>query len=535
MVDPELAKQTNVCVGREITESSDYLVDTYIERWKTYSIIPNDEIHLNGDLVGGWIEICDYKVRVTFGLTPRDNGFIVRRVSNVHPTDTVMRKFGPYEDDSCFGFTDDPLVAWLRDRWANFYDKEGEGQNWLLRLRAIQPVRSERYHGKISIYQTRKDSDNDRQVAMKAGRAFKYILPELDDSEIALLGDQFRERFSLRRYTLKTGREADDFVHAYSHNQAEMDNPRTTSTRKASAHSCMRYEFERLPVHPVSVYASGDFEIIWLEDSNGLIAGRCVIRVADDDSRPQAGPIYGVCEHSMDQIQTHLDSINAVGYEDGASWVGAKLNRVEYESGFIGPYLDLMPQQLEDDGDHLVIERGGEISASDYQGVLGSRYYTSCTECGDSLDEDEYYYSEYTDSHYCDCCYNNTHTYCDTASEMVHNDDLVEVWLVNGSGNYVTDNVSAYARDSHYVYCTDGEWWADGNAMYCESEGEYISPKDYEADYFLSDWDNFIYPNSVMCTVEGGLNVADSEIEDDKNTWEKNAQGVWIMVEEDDE
>jgi hypothetical protein len=51
----------------------------------------------------------------------------------------------------------------------------------------------------------------------------------------------------------------------------------------------------------------------------------------------------------------------------------------------------------------------------------------------------------------------------------------------------------------------------------------------------MSDWDSNIYPNSAMCTVEGDLNVADSEIEDDKNTWEKNAQGVWIMVEEDDE
>ena len=29
--------------------------------------------------------------------------------------------------------------------------------------------------------------------------------------------------------------------------------------------------------------------------------------------------------------------------------------------------------------------------------------------------------------------------------------------------------------------------------------------------------------------------AADSEIEDDDNTWEKNAQGVWIMVKEDDE
>jgi hypothetical protein len=117
MVDPNLAK--HVCVGRGITDNSDYLVDTYIEKWKPYPIRSNDEIHLNGDLVGGFITICDNLVRVTFGLTPRDKGFIVRRVSDVHPTDVVMQKFGPYEDDSCCGFTDRHLVSWLRDRLVN--------------------------------------------------------------------------------------------------------------------------------------------------------------------------------------------------------------------------------------------------------------------------------------------------------------------------------------------------------------------------------------------------------------------------------
>ena len=101
-------------------------------------------------------------------------------------------------------------------------------QNWLLRLRALQPIRSKIAHGKISLYQTRKDADNDRHVAMKAGRALKYIFPELNDSDIEVLGDAFREKFSLRTFKLKTGTSPDDFTHAYSHDQADMDNPRTT-------------------------------------------------------------------------------------------------------------------------------------------------------------------------------------------------------------------------------------------------------------------------------------------------------------------
>jgi hypothetical protein len=39
----------------------------------------------------------------------------------------------------------------------------------------------------------------------------------------------------------------------------------------------------------------------------------------------------------------------------------------------------------------------------------------------------------------------------------------------------------------------------------------------------------------LKCTLEDSLEVADSEIVEDDNTWEKNDQGVWIIVEEEDE
>jgi hypothetical protein len=111
---------------------------------------------------------------------------------------------------------------------------------------------------------------------------------------------------------------------------------------------------------------------------------------------------------------------------------------------------------------------------------------------------------------------------------------LVEVWLVNGSGNYITDNVSEYDRDINYVYCSDGEFWHDSDAIYCESEGEFISPKDYEADYFLSDWDGEIYNKGVMCTTEDGEVVAEDEILDSNDIWEKTPEGIWIKVKEEE-
>ena len=172
MVDPELAKLTNACVGRSITDNSDYLVDAYIERWKPYPVKQTDEIHDYTGIVGGFITIADSKVRVMFGMTPRDNGFIVRRVADLHPTDVVLQKFGSFEDDNAF-FQDDTFVTWLRNCLlkSDMADQEPADQNWLLRLRALQPSRPKFAHGTISLYKTPKDDDNSRHVSTMSCRA----------------------------------------------------------------------------------------------------------------------------------------------------------------------------------------------------------------------------------------------------------------------------------------------------------------------------------------------------------------------------
>ena len=532
MVDPDLAQ--HVCVGRGITDNSEYLVEMYIEKWKPYPIRREDEIHSNGDLVGGFITIADSMVRVTFGVNPRYNGFIVRRVADLHPTDKVLQRFGPFEDD-CAIFKDHVFVNWLRTKLdeTDICSKEHKYQNWLLRLRALQPIRSKIAHGKISMYQTRKDADNDRQVAIKAGRSFKYIFPELPDSDIEILTDAFRERFGLRTFTLKTGTSPDDFTHAYSHNQADMDNPKTTTTRKAIAHSCMRYTFDQLPQHPCSVYGSGDFKIAWLETPSGEIAGRVMVCTSYKE-RPQAGPIYGVCENSINQLQDWLDSINAVGYERGSRWLGARLLAKPHQGGFIGPYLDVTPQRMIEcsDGEYLIIDECGEVDASTYHGILNGSY-TECCECGESLNEDDYYCSEHNGYHYCEHCFHNEHTYCDYICEHVHNSELVEVWHQCSWGPSL-DNVSEDARDANYILCKDGKHWLDDDATWCTSEEVWLSPKDMEDDYFQSDWDGEVYNNGVGCFTEDGHDVAEDEILDSNDTWEKNPEGVWIKVEEEE-
>ena len=56
-----------------------------------------------------------------------------------------------------------------------------------------------------------------------------------------------------------------------------------------------------------------------------------------------------------------------------------------------------------------------------------------------------------------------------------------------------------------------------------------------EDDYFQSDWDGEVYNNGVRCITEDGGDVAEDEILDSNDTWEKNPEGVWIKVEEEEE
>jgi len=149
-------------------------------------------------------------------------------------------------------------------------------------------------------------------------------------------------------------------------------------------------------MHPAEAYASGDFTIVYALDQNDLVAGRCVVYT--NNVPPQAGPVYGVSEQAIDCIEKRLAQMGARTGHD-ASWIGAWLKRVEYDGGFIGPYLDLTPQSLLDMDDHLEVSRMGDIDASQYNGILGG-HHTSCSQCNENLSEDEYWYSEHTSEHY---------------------------------------------------------------------------------------------------------------------------------------
>tara|TARA_R100001377_G_scaffold50009_1_gene29071 strand:+ start:28 stop:993 length:966 start_codon:yes stop_codon:yes gene_type:complete len=301
----------------------------------------------------------------------------------------------------------------------------------------------------------------------------------------------------------------------------------------------MRYKFKdghgpsNLPIHPVAAYASGDFNIIWTEDSNGLIGGRSVVCLVDPENIT-FGPIYGACQSAVDMMLQHMRDIGATEAKDG-DWIGASLVAHEYgdEDEYIAPYLDIEPRNLEIRGEYLVIDGGGEIDANSYQGLL-SENGNRCDTCNSGVHEDEVYHSEHTGEVYCSDCYYETHFYCDYVQEDCHIDESIRV---HSTCSYGVDSNLAHSSaldDGDAIECTDGKVWDADDACFCECEDAYIGPDNID-DYFNSDWDNNWYPNDQSCMTEDDDRVSKDELKENEEvddcTWRQNELSVYVKTD----
>ena len=516
-----------------------------LELYKDYDL-DKPEIHIayndSRTLMGGDLWINDMKFVVS---QPQDNGFIVKRDWSVSDElDPVLKAWGNYEDVNMWSSNrDDTLFTWFDKAFlavsGDFCIDKPEIK-CKMRMRCFSPRRSKRFAPKITMYQSARDRfERDREVAMKPARAFAIMFPELDHKQIIQLTDQYLERFAKRELFIREGSDAKDFVKAYSWKQAPTDNINTTYQRKSSASSCMRYSFDNLPVHPVTAYASGDFNMLWTEDKDGKIASRCVVRVMEDGAY-RGGPIYGVSEQAIDILEHHINCTGGEYGSDGA-WEGARLLRQPVEDGdegFYAPYLDPEPRRLTDNGEYLVIQDGGEIDANSYQGILGGES-CRCSACNGGMSEDDSYYSEYCDAVFCNDCYYEEHFYCEYADGDYHIDQSYTVYVpCSWKPGYTEERVSDYAVEygDQFVFCdNDDEHWHIDLAYYCEHEDCYISQRGIDAGtYFISDWDFECYPDDQKATLENGDTVSIGEAEGEDLQYDDKTDNIWKEKEEND-
>ena len=515
-----------------------------VELYKNYDV-SNPEINVHYDstkeLRGAVIYVGDFRYLVSY---PQENGFVVKRDwSAPDEIDPVLKAWGNYEDVNMWNRDrDDTLITWfdraLSQVTGGALAAKAEVKH-TIRMRCFSPRRSKRFAPKITMYQSARDRfEREREVAMKPARAFSLMFPELEHKQIIELTDMYLNRFATRKLFIKEGTDAKDFDKAYSWTQAPTDNISTTYQRKSSASSCMRYDFDHLPVHPVTAYASGDFKILWSEDADGKIASRCVVRVMPDGVY-RGGPIYGVSEQAIDLLEHHIVATGGEYGCDGA-WEGARLLRKpvdDDEDSFYAPYLDPEPRRLYDDGKYLVISHEGDIDANGYQGTLGASH-CHCENCNTGLSEDEMYFSEYTECHYCNDCYYDEHFYCEYADADYHVDQSFLVYVPYGSRTgYTEERVSDWAVEygDHFMFCeNDDEYWHTDLAYFCEHEDIYISQRGIDAGtYFISDWDFECYPDDQMATTDTGDTVSIQEAKDDDLEYDET-NNIWRKKEEDD-
>lgn len=379
------------------------------------------------------------------------------------------------------------------------------------------------------------------RAVMKIGRALRRMFPVLLDNEVDNLVDVVKRKLIAQEYNYFVSKDASAFKKAYSWVPADYGNLDTTWSKKHMANSCMRYEFENLCAHPAEFYASGDFEIHWLETREGKIAARCVVAVAKAGANitPQPAPVYAVCEDSHEFLWNKLKAHGCLPISE-SDWKGCLLkviycNGSSYHDGFIGAYLDLDPRGAiyQEDSEYLVISPRGDVDCSNYGGVLfaGDRY--TCRDCDEGLGEDEVYRGGCSDDYsYCSDCYWERYANCENCGDDEPRANCSDVMARSGYAETWCDTCCG----NHAVEATDGNLWSETDVTLVAS-GDYVTEDELQDNYFLcslvTDW----YPNDQLCELSNGEAAALESIQDHNRFFDTKyifeaVKGVWITPDE---
>ena len=336
----------------------------------------------------------------------------------------------------------------------------------------------------ISLIRTGSDRKRDRRTTMKPGKAFRLMLPDLDDKGIATITEAWIELNSPRDLTLHVAKSKEAFAEAYGGDRAPYRNPVTTNERKSIATSCMQHVARDIRVDEGiwkqtsvgEVYASGDFAVAYLKDKGGLIAGRVIYSDVEDEPR-YSGPLYGACEQSLNMLQEHLDNVEATHNVEG--WHDLRFNLIGDDDDPLAPYVDGdlggNPSRC---GKYITLEKwGGHYSFDGTDGhVLPPMH---CDDCGSALHEDEAMHTDW--GTLCECCFDNSYVYLDNG-DVVNREDACEVRTIGWNGGCVSQIV--HIDDAVYCESIDQYWHFDDVSF--DDDGDamptHLIPDDNEDD-----------------------------------------------------
>ena len=280
------------------------------------------------------------------------------------------------------------------------------GYNYLFRLLNKYPDHfahvSKDKPGFVAFTESPSKGEQDRQLRMTTGRYLvRFYSRHLTGPDIARLAALTGDKGGFEILT-----ETKDIVTAYVH----------------GPNSCMGKGLEYFSTgeqHPTAVYGGNSDVKLAVLTRNGEVTARAIVW----PEKLQSSTIYG----DADRMRPEL---HALGYSTG-QFNGAKLNRIETKYGdTICAYLDW--------------------SADGTDGLLGNG--CSCSNCGDSLSEEDLYHSEHGDGPYCDSCYYEMYARCEHCETETDRDDVI---YIDSEGISVC---SCCASDSFYECDDCGDW-----------------------------------------------------------------------------
>lgn len=232
--------------------------------------------------------------------------------------------------------------------------------------------------------------------------------------------------------------------------------------------------------HPYEVYCpSLGWALAVRRDQDGDIVGRALVLVTGAHKcyvRSYRG------SGTDDELDAYMEEL---GYHYRNGWpIGTRLAAIQgrqhdQSEEWVFPYIDGSHDQVEYDGENLVISSDGPWTCANQD---GSAEYEdedreTCDDCGDdSVDEDDIRsVGEDSDHQVCESCCNRRYTLAIGRSG-------VEYYVRDNAVTVVNDRAydDNYMHDNGLVELADGDWVHQDDAVYCAEAEAYYLPNDPE-------------------------------------------------------
>ena len=267
----------------------------------------------------------------------------------------------------------------------------------------------------------------DIQTPIRIGAYLMKYFPDMGQDQVQQIVLRHSNTYSPA--VLKIATTADDIVRVFT------SGPRTCMSKSA--------EYYESHVHPAAVYGNSDLAAAYLTDDCDRVTARALIWPA----RLRMGRVYG-------DSSRLVNALRSAGYTDTSDFWGAKVRKIECENTgqLVLPYMDYWQTLSHFDADFLLIDRHGEITADQTNGLENYDRYT-CDRCEDTENEHDLE-TVYTDQNYtaawcCRCVRSHSFT-CAGSNETVSCDYAVDI------------DGSLYSQ-----------WYADNHATHCDFQDQY--------------------------------------------------------------